>query len=116
MQAISNLSCYWSQPIFKEYGWKNCNDLIDYLRSVSKETYAEKNFPGKAVFIQSVRRLIVTIELDGDAVKDAKQMTRPGSLLDSLSTDYLFIRNRYLQNRKKLKEQLELIKRMSTGI
>lgn len=116
MHAINSLSCYWSQPILKAYGWKNSGELFEYLRSVSEDTYSKKSFPEKAVFIQNVRRLIVSLELEGDAVKDAKQMTAPGSIMESLKSDYLFIRSRYLKKCKKLKEQLTSINTLLRGI
>lgn len=109
MQTIGKLSCKWSRSILYENGWKSPEELIEYLRSVSETKYAEKNLPDKSVFIQHIQRLIVAIELDGDAVKEGKQMTSAGSIFESLSSDYLFIRSRYLQKRTKLKEQLKAV-------
>jgi hypothetical protein len=116
MQNISSISCRWTQSILTENGWNGRDELINHLDSISENKYVENNLQSKAIFIQSIRRLITAIEVDGDAVKEAKQMTRAGSILESLNCDYLFIRNRYLEKRKKLREQLLVVNALQTDV
>lgn len=103
MQNTFSISCKWSKSILNAAGWESTDQLIEKLRFVPEKEFFENGFPVKADFIARLRKLIVSIEIDGDSVKEAKQMTAPGSVFESLSPEYLFLRNRYLRKRTKLK-------------
>jgi hypothetical protein len=109
MQKTFSINCNWTKSTLNGEGWENADELFEALASLPEKTFSENGLLVKTDFIAGLRKLIVNIELDGDAVKEAKQMTTPGSILEALNSDYLFIRSRYMQKRKKLKEQLSLI-------
>jgi hypothetical protein len=115
MPNTSHLNDRWTGSILWKNGWQSRGQLFDQLNSIAENKYTESNLGSKDVFIQRIRRLIMSIELDGDAVKEAKQMTAPGSIFDSLNYDYLFMRSKYLEKRKKLKELLSIVARVLTA-
>jgi hypothetical protein len=115
MQNTFSINCNWTKSILNGTGWEIADELFEALRNLPDWTFSENGLPTKTDFITGLRKLIVSIELDGDSVKEAKQMTAPGSILESLSSDYLFIRGRYVQKRKKLKQQLLQINSFISG-
>ena len=112
MQNTFSIECNWSKSILAGEGWESAEKLFEKLNAVPETSFSEHGMLPKAVFISGLRKLILSLELDGDSLKEAKQMTSPGSLFQSLNSDYLFMRGRYLQKRKKLKDQLQIINRI----
>jgi hypothetical protein len=61
------------------------NQLIDKLGLGPEKEFFENGLAAKTDFIACLAKLIVSIERSGDSVKEAKQMTAPGSVIESLS-------------------------------
>lgn len=100
----------FTASILRKSGWDSEDDLFTYLESLPEGVFTNNGLRPKQTIITIIRDRIDLIESEGEVVRGTREMTLPGNLFDSMSSDYQFIRYAYLQKRKKLKELLEKVK------
>ena len=91
---------------------KNQNELFDQLDNLKQEDYTIRNLGSKSVFISRLKKLIAQVDVMRDIAQEARKMVAPGSIFESLTSDYLQIRNEYLTKRKILRARLSEINAM----
>lgn len=106
---VAKLSIHWSSSLLAKFDWNSMKELLAFLTEVPETKFQENNLAEKSVFIDKVRNMFERVERSGNMVKETKEMVQPGSIMEHLHSDYLIIRNEYLQERKQLRKQLELI-------
>ena len=104
----NRISIQWTKKIFLEYNWSR-KQLFDFLETLSELKFQENNLVSKRSFIHNLQLLIYRIERNGDLLQETKDMVEPGSIMESLGSDYKIIRSEYLRHRKQLKNQLAFI-------
>jgi hypothetical protein len=102
----------FTASILRKSGWYTEKELFTYLESVPESDFTSNGMRPKQTTIAIIRNRIDFIESEGEVVRGTREMTLPGNLFDSMSSDYQFIRYAYLQKRKKLKELLEKVKNL----
>ena len=100
----------FTAAILRRSGWDTENQFFTYLESLPEGVFTSNGLRPKQTTIAIIRDRIDVIKFEGEVVRGTREMTLPGNLFDSMSSDYQFIRYAYLQKRKKLKELLESVK------
>jgi hypothetical protein len=114
MQVTTSSVSSHSNNILVKGGWKSEKELFDQVDALNPEVFQTRKLDIKPVYIYKLKNLIAQVEVAGDFAQEAKKMVEPGSIFESMSSEYLEIRNEYLMKRKKLRNQLVEIKAMLT--
>jgi hypothetical protein len=114
MQQPKSLSFSRSNEILIKNGWNSQKELFDQLDDLKPEEYTFRKLGAKPVFIYKLKKLIAQVDLMGDIAQETRKMVEPGSIFESMSSNYLEIRNEYLIKRKLLRSKLVEIKTLLT--
>lgn len=98
-----------SDKVLREANYENAEQLFHRLEGIDQTKFLENNLVAKQLFINRLKSLIRDVDRRGEEVREAQSVTASGSIFEGMRSDYLCLRGAYLQKRKLLKKQLNLI-------
>lgn len=100
----------WTNSVFKKAGHFSCRSYFRLLESLPESAFDENNLVSKDVFMKRLADSIQSIEFTGEVLKEAREMNAPGSIGEHwFPGEGKSLRYEYIQDRKKLLQQLQLI-------
>jgi len=110
MAVRERIYTYWSDKIFTQAGWATAASVIRFLRALPENKFVDYSLVAKDIYIERLKNLVQSIEQTGELLKESREMLAPGSIAENwFPREYGALRSSYIEERKQLRKQLELI-------
>lgn len=99
----------FTASLLRAHGFRDATALFTQLNKLSDQQLRDRGIRSKGLLEADFRRLLLSLELDGEMVRETAEMTKAGNLLESMRDHHLLIRRAYLKKRTRLKEKLHQV-------